>query len=65
MDRPLTSAELNAMFDATDNAALAREEAELRREERATKCPGVGEYGHGLTGRIVHWGCCGDGPAIS
>jgi hypothetical protein len=24
----------------------------------------VGEYGHGLTARIVHVGCCGDGPAI-
>ncbi len=22
------------------------------------ECPGVGEYGHGLTGRTVHWGCC-------
>ncbi|MFE0460747.1 hypothetical protein ACFW1A_16010 [Kitasatospora sp. NPDC058965] len=21
-------------------------------------CPGVGEYGHGLTGAVVHWGCC-------
>lgn len=21
-------------------------------------CPGVGEYGHGLTGRVVHVGCC-------
>ena len=21
-------------------------------------CPGVGEYGRGLTGKTVHWGCC-------
>ncbi|GAA3371141.1 hypothetical protein GCM10020367_20610 [Streptomyces sannanensis] len=27
-----------------------------------TECPGVGEYGHSLTGRTVHWGCC---PASS
>jgi hypothetical protein len=27
-------------------------------------CPGVGEYGHGLTARVVHLGCCTDGPAI-
>jgi hypothetical protein len=27
-------------------------------------CPGVGEYGHGLTARVVHLGCCTGGPAI-
>jgi hypothetical protein len=25
---------------------------------RMRACPGVGEYGHGLTTRTVHWGCC-------
>lgn len=28
------------------------------REDVPQPCPGVGEYGHGLTARTVHWGCC-------
>ncbi len=55
---PLASAESDATTEAAVDAAPVP-------EERAAKCPGVGEYGHGLTGRIVHWGCCGGGPAIS
>lgn len=33
---------------------------QLSRNEAAQMraCPGVGEYGHGLTARTVHWGCC-------
>lgn len=68
-DRPLTPDEINATFDAVENTRLAREERQLRREEAAAEaashepsriadCPGVGEYGRGLTGKTVHWGCC-------
>ena len=32
-DRPLTSDEINATFDAVENAELAREERRLRAEE--------------------------------
>ncbi|MFF8412878.1 hypothetical protein [Streptomyces omiyaensis] len=32
-DRPLTPAEINATLDAVENAELARQEQELRREE--------------------------------
>lgn len=48
-DRPLTVAELNAMFEAVDNAALAREEREIRTEPAATAterlCPMNGPDG--------------------
>lgn len=29
-----------------------------RHKAENEKCPGVGEYGHGLTGTTAHWGCC-------
>jgi hypothetical protein len=45
-DRPLTTVELTAMFDAIDDADLARQERELRREEANYRlgCP---QHGHG------------------
>ncbi|MFD3336115.1 hypothetical protein ACFWV1_26230 [Streptomyces sp. NPDC058700] len=45
-DRPMTASEINATFDAIENARLAREERELRREEANYElgCP---QHGHG------------------
>ncbi|MFI1091941.1 hypothetical protein [Streptomyces sp. NPDC020917] len=51
-----------ALPDAPDGAALRvfAGAADIRPFAWTTEypCPGVGEYGHGLTGRVVHWGCC-------
>jgi hypothetical protein len=44
--RPLNPGEINATFDAIENARLAREERELRREE-ANHRHGCPQHGHG------------------
>ncbi|MFC8176555.1 hypothetical protein [Streptomyces sp. NPDC057325] len=63
---PDCKADEPGMCPACDTAAIERCEAcgKCRCDTHEscarpiTKCPGVGEYGHGLTGKTVHLGCC-------
>lgn len=46
-------------FPWITNTPRTRPDQLSRNEATSTHaCPGVAEYGHGLTARVVHWGCC-------